>query len=61
MSRDGSVHRTGMTRDGVKRWMREWIEMGGRPDAFKIIRRRIGLWEEVSHGEDSRHVSEDLS
>lgn len=33
------------TQDEAEQWVREWIEDGGRKDAFKIVRRLISDWE----------------
>jgi hypothetical protein len=39
------VHRHSMTVEEAVQWLAEWEEMGGKPDAFSIIRREIGAWE----------------
>jgi hypothetical protein len=38
-------HRAGMTAAEAEKWIAEWVEMGGRPEAVSIIRRRLGNWE----------------
>ena len=39
------VHRENMSKDRAYKWFDEWIEMGGNPNMFYIIRRPIGEWE----------------
>jgi hypothetical protein len=38
-------HRTGFTKEEAEDWVRAWIEDGGRPGAFRVIRRPVGDWE----------------
>jgi hypothetical protein len=42
------LHRSGMTDDEAQDWMRDWVQMSGRPWPFKIARRPLGEWEVVS-------------
>ena len=44
------VHREGMTKEEARVWMEEWLEMGGKPDAYRIVRRPIGTWKTVKEG-----------
>lgn len=39
--------REGMTREEAETWLDEWVEMGGNPDTFEIIRRERGPWKVV--------------
>ena len=38
-------HRVGMTEIEAERWIRDWLDDGGKGGVFKIIRRPVGLWE----------------
>jgi hypothetical protein len=39
-------HRTGMTSEQAREWIRTTEKMGGVPEgSFVIVRRRIGAWE----------------
>lgn len=40
-----SVHRSGLMKYEAERWLAEFLEDGGKPDSFKIVKRPIGEWE----------------
>ncbi len=42
---DNDLHRSGMYGAEAKRWITEWIEDGGDPEAWLIVRRWVGNWE----------------
>lgn len=43
--RTGTIHRDGMSHHTASRFLTEWREDGGKPDAFAIIQRPVGDWE----------------
>lgn len=47
LTRDGEVHREGMTELAAQQWLDEWFTDGGAHGAFFIIRRPIGQWEVI--------------
>lgn len=42
-----TAHRTGMTYEDAKTWIREWEEDGGRKGACVVISRPVGKWKIV--------------
>ncbi len=48
IARPGEIddpHRDSMTAEEAETWLAEWVEMGGNPDTFTIVRRPVGEWE----------------
>ncbi len=41
------VHRSNMTLEEAKEWIKEWDEMGGAPGLFRIVKRPVSPWEFV--------------
>lgn len=41
------IHRFGYTKEEAENWISEWIEMGGKSNTYKIIRRPVCQWEVV--------------
>ena len=56
-------HRLGMTLEEAQTWLDEWKEMGGRVEAFYLVRRPRGPWERFSSDstDQSNSVSTDQS
>ncbi|QEM41530.1 hypothetical protein SEA_FORZA_60 [Gordonia phage Forza] len=44
----GYLWLAGMSRKQAERWIDEWINDGGRPGAFSVVRRPRGAWTRVS-------------
>jgi len=48
----GSIHRGPMSREDAILWIAEWLEMGGKPGIFKMIRRPVYDWEDADYSTD---------
>lgn len=46
-SREDELHRGPMTEAEARKWIEECIEMGFKPDMFRLVKRPIVLWEIV--------------
>lgn len=44
VSREGELHRGPMTEQAAHEWIEEWLDDGGKPDVFFIMRREVGNW-----------------
>lgn len=42
-------HRTGMSLVEAVEWMDTWLEDGGRPDVFSMIRREVAPWQQIGY------------
>jgi hypothetical protein len=40
-----AVHRFGLTKEDAIQWLKEWVDDGGNPSTFFIIRRPVTKWE----------------
>lgn len=40
-------HRSGMTQDGARKWLEEWVDTGANASAVSLIRRWKEPWERV--------------
>ena len=43
----GATHRGPMTEQDAHEWIAEWIDWGGKPDVFYVMRRKISPWEDA--------------
>lgn len=50
ITRPGTVHREGMSREQALEWVEGWEDDGGKTNLFLVIRRPIGEWEEYKSG-----------
>lgn len=44
-NRDNVLHRDGMSEPGADDWVDEWLDNGGKPGVFRVVRRAVGPWE----------------
>ena len=44
-NRTTEIHRTGMSQEEAEVWLIEWVDDGGKPEAFSIISRPLGHWD----------------
>ena len=44
---ESEPHRLGMSAVQARSWMTEWVQMGGREEAFYIIQRTVTPWIKV--------------
>lgn len=45
ISRENEPHREHLTEQAAHEWIQEWLDDGGKPGIFHIMRRKIGEWE----------------
>lgn len=46
-SAQDAPHRSGMTAEEARRWLAEWVDMGGKAGTVSMIRRWKEPWERV--------------
>lgn len=47
------IHRGPFNKTEAERWVQEWLDDGGHPEAFTIVRRLVGSWDPVPDEEET--------
>ena len=43
----GEIHRDGMTLEEAEKWVKEWVELGGKEGVFSVAVRSHSPWRKV--------------